>query len=618
MVREDTDIEAALPPPLAAANSQHQHEHQHQHHGAPHTEEHLAETAVVWDERLREWRSHEEAEEEEEREERVNGRQGGEKVEEDGRSSEGTAVGPSPTQSGEGVEGEGEGKGEKKKRGGRGWGKKGGEEEEEDKAVRVPTRMTVDGVPAREVIWLEFPDGDPENPFNWSKRKKWQTAIIGCFFTFMASYTGTAFPMGTESMMEELNCTRWVATLGLSVFPLGFGLGPLFTAPLSEAFGRYPIYCISSLIYLIFFIPTAYGQNIATVIVSRFIAGFASSAGSTLVGGTMADLFLTHERGLPMSFFSFFAFIGMGIGPGVSGYVEYTVKWRWVEWHQMIVAGILAVAVLFFTRETRGSVILSRRAHKLRKQTGDMRYQCRSDAERASMAVLFKVSMTRPFYLLFTEAIVFSFSVWVGFAWGCLYLLLKAVPLIFTNVYNFNIGQVGLVFYSVVVSSFIGFGASFYQDKLYRKHVAKRGPEARLYASLIGGLVFPAGALILAFSQGRGHWMGPVVGVVLIFSGVYTIYLAVFSYLADCYTIYASSALSGQSLCRNLMGFAFPLFTDAMYQGIGYQWASFLAGMVALLLSATPWVLYRYGPQIRARSKFAKELARMQEEKDSK
>ena len=62
----------------------------------------------------------------------------------------------------------------------------------------------------------------------------------------------------------------------------------------------------------------------------------------------------------------------------------------------MMLCGVLTVAIIFFTRETRGSVILSHRARKLRKQTGDERYQCRSDAERASLAVLMKVSMTRP------------------------------------------------------------------------------------------------------------------------------------------------------------------------------------------------------------------------------
>jgi len=116
----------------------------------------------------------------------------------------------------------------------------------------------------------------------------------------------------------------------------------------------------------------------------------------------------------------------------------------------MMLCGVLTALIILFTRETRGSVILSRRARKLRKQTGDPRYQCRSDAERASLAVLMKVSMTRPIYLIFTEAIVFFFSLWVGFSWGCLYLLVEAVPLIFGDVYGFNAGQVGLTFYSVV------------------------------------------------------------------------------------------------------------------------------------------------------------------------
>ncbi|BGP12403.1 hypothetical protein JCM10213_001992 [Rhodosporidiobolus nylandii] len=577
--------------------------HPHPHSPGHHSEQHLQETAVLWDDKLKRWRSHESEEAD------LEGMSGAgepvqrEKPEVEGSESERTAVGPSPALS---VEDEA----------------KGGKKAKMQRAERVPTRMTVEGEPGREVIWLEFAENDPDNPFNWSQRKKWQTAIIACIFTLLVAYAGTSFAMGTASMMRDLGCSREVATLGLSLFPLGFGLGPLFTAPLSEAYGRYPIYFGSCLIYLIFFIPTAYGQNIQTVIISRFIAGIAASTGSTLAAGSIADLFLTHERGLPMSFFTVAAFGGTGLGPAVSGYVELAGEnggwggWRWIQWLQMIFAGVLAVLVIFFTSETRGSVILSRRARKLRKQTGDQRYQCRSDAERASLMVLFKVSMTRPLYLLGTEAIVFSFSLWVGFAWGCLYLLVEAIPLIFGNVYGFNIGEVGLTFYSVVIASFIGFGTSFLQDSLYRKHVAKRGPEARLLTSLVGALVFPAGALILAFSQGRGHWMGPCIGLVLVFSGVYTIYLAVFSYLADTYTIYASSALSGQSLCRNLCACGFPLFTTYMYQGLGYQWASFLAGMVGLALAAVPWILYFKGPSIRARSNFAKELARIQAEQE--
>lgn len=80
------------------------------------------------------------------------------------------------------------------------------------------------------------------------------------------------------------------------------------------------------------------------------------------------------------------------------------------------------------------------------------------------------------------------FSLWVGWSWGVLYLTLEAVPLVFGNVYDFTIGQVGSIFWAVVVAAVIGTASNFYQERLYQRHVATKGPEARLYASLVGGV----------------------------------------------------------------------------------------------------------------------------------
>ncbi|ORY75003.1 MFS general substrate transporter [Leucosporidium creatinivorum] len=479
--------------------------------------------------------------------------------------------------------------------------------------VEGPTKEEEQGK-GTEPIWIEW-DGpnDPGNPFNWSSRRKWQTTLICSLFTLIVGFCGSAFSMGTDSLVAELGCSEELAVLALAIYSVGFGLAPLALAPFSEAYGRYPMYAVSSILYVIFFLPITLGKNITSVIVARLIGGLAASTGSTLVGGTVADLFVTADRGMPMSIFSLGTFVGFGIGPAIMGWVEQYLGWRWISWIQMAMGGAIFLALVLFTRETRGSVILSRRARKLRKETGDPRHQCRSDAERASLAVLIKVSMTRPIYLLFTEAIVACFSLWVGFGWSFMYLTLRAVPLVLKDSYSFTIGEIGLVFLVIPVGAFLGFFINLYQEKLYRKYKAQRGPEARLYLSLAGGLLFPAGILIFAFASGRGHWMGPVVGLVLVFVGVFTIYLATFNYLADSYTIYASSALSGQSFVRNIGGAAFPLFTSYMYKGMTYQWASFLAACLALLLAITPFVLFRYGPTIRARSRFAKELARLKE-----
>ena len=148
--------------------------------------------------------------------------------------------------------------------------------------------------------------------------------------------------------------------------------------------------------FTIFLVPIARAENISTVIVFRVFAGIAGSSGSTLVGGTIADLFTDKDRGLAMGIFSVASLSGTGLGPLCMGWVEDAWGWRGIEYVQLVFAGVLAVLIACFTRETRGSVLLSRRAAKMRKDTGDERIQCRSDAERASLAIMIKTSMTRP------------------------------------------------------------------------------------------------------------------------------------------------------------------------------------------------------------------------------
>ncbi|GAA5993311.1 hypothetical protein JCM11641_001452, partial [Rhodosporidiobolus odoratus] len=163
-----------------------------------HSEAHLQETAVVWDDRLKRWQSHEEHEAasqsmgaEPEPVSRCPQHPPRDSIEEkDDNSSDATVFSPTGVQ-----------------------GTKGKMEIVE----KVPTRMTVEGEKGREVIWLEFAEGDPENPYNWSQRRKWQTALIGCLFTLAVSFAGTSFAMGTGSLIKDFHCSREVATLGLSL-----------------------------------------------------------------------------------------------------------------------------------------------------------------------------------------------------------------------------------------------------------------------------------------------------------------------------------------------------------------------------------------------------------------
>ncbi|KAK7050034.1 hypothetical protein VNI00_005466 [Paramarasmius palmivorus] len=233
---------------------------------------------------------------------------------------------------------------------------------------------------------VAFESGTGEDPREWSKFRK-------CM----------------EGPTADLATTQEIVNLTVTCFVIGFGIGPLFFAPLSEVVGRTPMYRISLFFYFIFTLPSALAQNAATLVVGRQLAGLAASAPMCNVGGSIADIWSIEERGVPMAIFSFTIFMGPCIGPLVGGWIGQYAGWRWIYWVLFIFSGICFFLTLFIP-ETLAPVILRRKAAKLRKETGDDSYKTLEELERKPLADTLKIALLRPLVMLFTEPIVILFS----------------------------------------------------------------------------------------------------------------------------------------------------------------------------------------------------------------
>lgn len=99
-------------------------------------------------------------------------------------------------------------------------------------------------------------------------------------------------------------------------------------------------------------------------------------------------------------------------------------------------------------------------------------------------------------------------------------------------------------------------------------------------------------------------WAPMMAGGLLGFSIVW-IFLALFNYIIDSYLFFAASALAANTVVRSLFGAGFPLFATQMYDKLGARWASTLLGFIALVLMPIPFVLFRFGPALRERSRYA-------------
>jgi len=198
--------------------------------------------------------------------------------------------------------------------------------------------------------------------------------------------------------------------------------GPLVFAPLSEIFGRQPVYIGTLALAVIFVIPCAVAQNIGTLLVCRLIDGIAFSAPMTLVGGTLSDLWRSEERGVPMAAFSAAPFVGPAIGPLVGGFLSDAAGWRWLYWIQLIVSGVCWLMMAFTVPETYAPVLLSRRAKKMRKETGDDKYTTEKELDPRPLSQQVEIALLRPLQLLFRELIVFLIAVYMSVLYGLLYM----------------------------------------------------------------------------------------------------------------------------------------------------------------------------------------------------
>lgn len=137
------------------------------------------------------------------------------------------------------------------------------------------------------VAWI---DNDPRNPMLWSKVKKWSITMLVAVATLAVAFVSSAFSGGVEEIMMQFGSSQELTTLGISLFVLGFAIGPLLWAPLSEIFGRQILYITTYAGLTAFNAGAAGSQNIQTLIILRFFAGAIGSSPLTNAGACITSV----------------------------------------------------------------------------------------------------------------------------------------------------------------------------------------------------------------------------------------------------------------------------------------------------------------------------------------
>ncbi|KAF0635519.1 hypothetical protein FPSE5266_06971 [Fusarium pseudograminearum] len=479
-----------------------------------------------------------------------------------------------------------------------------------------PTEIVHQNVSSKELIEVGWDgDNDPMCPRSMSKMRKWVIVSIACVGALCVTCASSIYTSTYEQMNKEFGCSQIVATLGLSSFVLGIALGPVVTSPLSENYGRRPIYLVSWTMFIIWTIPSAVAPNIQTMIVSRFFAGFAGSSFLTVAGGTAGDLFVRDEIQKPMSMVSLVPFIGPSLGPLLGGFINHNAYWRWTYYVMLIWAAVLMVTIVFFAPETYHPILLREKARKLRKETGNDAYRAPMEDTIKPFLETLKIAILRPFQIIFLEPMCLCLDLYSALVLGILYLFFGAIPLVFRTNHGMNLWQIGLTFLGILCGLLIASATTPIWSKLRTKLLEKREketgiaisePEDLLLPTILGAVLIPIGLFWFGWTTYASvHWIVPIIGSGVFGCGLLLAYTGIFTFLVDAYPKYAASAMAGNSFVRCSFAAAFPLFGIQMYEKLGFQWASSLLAFLMVAMAPFPWLFFKYGKRLRAKSRFA-------------
>ncbi|KAK4496830.1 hypothetical protein PRZ48_012814 [Zasmidium cellare] len=352
-------------------------------------------------------------------------------------------------------------------------------------------------------ICITFSHNDPENPRHFPRWKKWYIVGLVSYFNLISSLGASGYSSGSAGIAQTFDVSSEVATVGLSMFVIGFAIGPLALAPLS------------------------------------------GSVSLTNAGGSISDTWSRDENGWAMLWYGLFSTISQPLSLVIAGYVDLKTGWRWIFWVQMIIFGGSWLLTVTYMPEIRHTIVLEKKVKRVRKQLikEDPTYaECAAlknltDAHNhgwtRSLHRLFARNLTRPFRFLFTKPIAMGAAAYLGFIFAIQYMFNESFSLVFGNNHHFNIGESGLSFLGIVVGATIAACFHPLQERYHRRRVTENGgkgvPEARMWSARLGGFFLP---------------------------------ISLF-----CYQTYSASALAGANVSRNVLGAAFPLFTNQMKLG---------------------------------------------------
>lgn len=517
------------------------------------------------------------------------------------------------------------------------------------------------GTTKEQIVLIPTPSDDPNDPLNWSFKRK----MLQMFCVILYCYGGSVPGCCIYSIMPEIaadphtNLSLKDLNAGTGYSFLFLGIGNLILLPLAQQYGKRPIYLLRLIGVVGFNIWQPYITSNGEWIASKIMNGFFYATVESLPEITVTDMFFEHERATYMGIYGAALFSSNYAAPMLAGFVNDALGWKWTITIACIFCATCLVFMFFFMEETNyerklkvvkdedgniiGAITSNLNAVNSHINNTDELIPTFSSVKDTKISlgnqaaltdnksVVYqkektfwqKMSLTAgikkenhmkeyimaPFFMLRYPVVL-----WSGFLYGSSlfwYSVLNGTEALILGAepYNFSPAMCGLAYLSPVIFVLIIYPYAGWSTDWIKIYFAKKNggisqAEDRLWVLVVYMILGPAALILWGVGAAHGiHWFGIIVGLGLQAGLCVVGCISSVTYTLDTYPEMGVPAITIVVLIRNCMNFAMDYGITPFVQNAGVQNCFIASAFICLFCISTFFVMVKTGFYWRNKTK---------------
>ncbi|RMY36981.1 hypothetical protein D0865_13495 [Hortaea werneckii] len=461
-------------------------------------------------------------------------------------------------------------------------------------------------------------DGDQDDPRQWPMAYRWGLVSLLALMAFTVTFTCISVVPVAGPIIADLSpdhtASKSASVLLVTIWELGEAAGPLFIAPLSEVYGRYPVFNAANTLFILGVLLAALSQTPGMLVCARFLTGCAV-ASNVLNPSVIGDIFPPESRGSAVSLVMLAPLIGGAVGPAIAGAIAQSSGWRQIMCMSLALAIFCEILFLTLFRETYKPVILRRR-RKISKRHADERLETTpsSESEKETETHALRTAIVRPIKVFTSSFVLQILSLYGAVVFSLFYIMSTTLPEILREHYHLSPTLVGSSLISFSIGSLLGvIACDVLIDRIYRRLQASASnpnnpkPENKLPLVLASIPLLPLSILLYGYTA-QAH-LPPsllLLAVILMGFSLLTTVVPLMAYVVDAFATYSASATTSVLILRCLMGTFLPLATGPLTDSLGYLAGFGVIAAVCVVLAPVPGLVFWFGEGWRRGCEFTR------------